>query len=243
MICKKCGKEIKDTAKFCGYCGSVNEPSVCLQTPGISEKQSVDIKTEISQNTGLFALPCIYFAWQIIRIFLNSFIIAGLAYEVPIVYWYASDLLSCILFGLALGGLVIAVQCCSKNFKWVYIIPVCLINLFLFLSALNYMLRAVNCFFEMSEIFAAIGIATAMQNTSFGKENSKKSITIIAAITAAGVTWAYRFVYILLMNFFFGWYSTFSVWGILLGAASILGAVIAPAILSNVISKTDNKKV
>lgn len=37
MICKKYGKEIKDTAKFCGYCGSVNEPAIGEQMPEISD--------------------------------------------------------------------------------------------------------------------------------------------------------------------------------------------------------------
>lgn len=263
MICKKCGKEIKDTAKFCGYCGSVNEPTIGIQTPEISEtvnytpswmkqevktttstisaKQNVDIKTEISKNAGLFALPCIYLAWQIIRIFLNN-IIFRMPYEFHNTYIYVSILFGCALLGLAFGGLVIAIQRCSKNFKWVYIIPLCLINIYWIVSNLDYMPGAINCIFEMSEIFVTIGIAMAMQNTSLGKENSKKSITFIAAITAAGATLAYRFVYILLMNVLFGGYSSFGVWGILIGAASTLGAVIAPAILSNVISKTDNKK-
>lgn len=263
MICKKCGKEIKDTAKFCGYCGSVNEPTIGVQTPDnsgtvnytpswmkqevktttntISAKQSVDIKTEISQNAGLFALPCIYLVWQIIRIFLNN-IMFRMAYEVANVYWYVSVFLGCALFGLALGGLVIAIQRCSKNFKWVYIIPLCLINVYWIVSNMNYMPGAVNNIFEMSEIFVAIVIAIAIQNTSLGKENSKKSITIIAVITAAGATLTYRFVYILLLNILFGRYLSFGVWGILIGATSTLGAVIAPAILSNIISKTDSKK-
>ena len=37
VICKTCGKEIKETAKFCGYCGSVNEPTIGVQTLEISE--------------------------------------------------------------------------------------------------------------------------------------------------------------------------------------------------------------
>lgn len=57
MICKKCGKEIKDTAKFCGYCGSVNEPTIGVQTPEISETVNYtpswmkqEVKTTINQS-------------------------------------------------------------------------------------------------------------------------------------------------------------------------------------------------
>lgn len=267
MICHKCGKVIKDTAKFCGYCGAVNKPTVGVQSPKNSEtvnytpswmKQDVKtatstsssekdagIKTEIRQNIGLFALPCIYLAWQIIRIFINEFlssIMFRIGYEVFSIYTNSSVLLGCVLFGLALGGLVIAVQRCSKNFKWVYIIPICLIEFYWLIISQNYNIEnAVNCIFEMSEIFVAIGIIKAMQNTSLGKENSKKSIIIIAAITAAGTTLAYRFVYILLSDILFGRSFYFGFWSILIGVAGTVGAVIAPVILSK-ISKTDNKK-
>lgn len=289
MICKNCGKEIKDTAKFCGYCGAVNEPISTTpisndienteykpswmpeeaksnttsnndgntgytpswmtqgatqqpRTNTVNNATSVDLGTEIKKNGTLFALPCIYLVWQIIRqLFLDRLIFSmdsGM-YEL----WFrVVVLVGCLLFGVAIGGAVIATNYCSKTFKWVYTIPICLIELYWIISSLDYMESAIMCVFEFLEIFVAIGIAIGMHNTSLGKELSTKSMTIISVIAAAGSTLAFRFVYYLLLGLMFGGHYSFSGWMFMVATASIIGSAIAPAILSKTIKNNDSKK-
>lgn len=289
MICKNCGKEIKDTAKFCGYCGSINEPLSNNQVPLNNEdmnytpswmpqegkstitpsnggnnmgytpswmtqevknpantvvtSKSVDLRTEIKQNVKLFALPCIYLVWQIIRQFIINPIIFRLDdYNMINVYFYITVVLGCVLFGIAIGGLVISIKQCSKNFKWVYIIPICLIDVYWVVNSLGYMESLISCIFGFSEVFVAIAIAIAMQNTSLGKENTTKSFAIIASVVAGVATLVYPFIYSLLLNLIFGGYSSYGLWNIIIGVASIVGAAIAPAILSKIINNSDSKK-
>lgn len=250
MICKKCGKEIKDTAKFCYYCGSVNISAVYAQAQNVSVfvKRNRSLKSEIMQSAGLFVIPFLYLAWQIVGI-LTSYIMSVSDYEFINtyidVYLYCLEafiLFGCALLGLALGGLAIATQRCSEKYKWVYIIPICLLEIYFIAINLDRMADTVNSILDMSEIFVAIGIAAAMKNTPPGKENSKKSIVVIAAVVTAGSTLAYRVVYTLLFRFVFYGRPFLDVWDILPGIASTIGAVIAPAILSKVIRKTDDKK-
>lgn len=254
MICKKCGKEIKDTAKFCGYCGSVNEPTIGVQTPEISEtvnytpswmkqevktttstisaKQNVDIKTEISKNAVLFALPIIYLVWQIVRIFLNMHIVQY-GHDSYISYAYISAIVGCSLYGAISGGLVVAINNCSKNFKWVYLIPYAIVCAYFLIGNFNYMESVAYSIFEFLEIIVSMGVIIGLRNTQLGKECSMKSTIIIAAISTAAGVLVFRFVYYLLIRIIFGGYASFTGWNIITSAISILGAVIGSAIAFN----------
>lgn len=254
MICKKCGKEIKDTAKFCGYCGSVNELTIGEQTPVISEnvnytpswmkqevntttntisaKQNTDIKTEISQNAVLFALPIIYLVWQIIRIFLNMHFMSY-GHDSYISYAYIAAIVGCSLYGAVSGGLVVAINNCSKNFKWVYLIPYAIVCGYFLIVNLNYMESVAYSVFEFLEIIISMVVIIGLQNTQLCKERSTKSTIIVAAISTAAGVLVFRFVYYLLIRVIFGGYASFTVWNIITSAISILGAVIGSAIALN----------
>ncbi|MEE1057493.1 MAG: zinc ribbon domain-containing protein [Acutalibacteraceae bacterium] len=254
MICKKCGKEIKDTAKFCGYCGSVNEPTIGVQTPEISEtvnytpswmkqevktttstisaKQNVDIKTEISKNAGLVALPCIYLVWQIIRIFLNRNMISY-GNDSYMTYMYITIIVGCILYGAISGGLVIAINKCSKNFKWVYLIPYMIVCAYFLLTSINYFESVLYSIFEFLEIIVSMVVIISLQNTQLGKEKSAKSTITIAAISTGAGVLVFRFLYYLLISILFGGFVSFTLWNVITSAASILGAVITSAVIVN----------
>ena len=263
MICRKCGKEINDTAKFCGYCGSVNEPAIGVQTPEISEtvnytpswmkqevktttstisaKQNVDIKTEISKNAGLFALPCIYLVWQIIRIFLNRHMISY-GNDSYVTYMYITIIVGCILYGAISGGLVIAINKCSKNFKWVYLIPYMIVCAYFLLTSINYFESVLYSIFEFLEIIVSMVVIISLQNTQLGKEKSAKSTVTIAAISTGAGVLVFRFLYYLLISILFGGFVSFTLWNVITSAASILGAVIASAVIVNSASMKNSQR-
>ncbi len=252
MICKKCGKEIKATAKFCGYCGSVNEPTISEQSLKISEnvnytppwmkqevktttgtvsaKQNTDIKTEISQNEVLFALPVIYLVWQIVRSFLNAYFIMSISYS------YIATIVGCILFGAVSGGLVIAINNCSKNFKWVYLIPYVVVCGYYLISNLGYIVSIVYSVFEFLEIIISMAVIIAFRNTQIGKDNSLESTIIVAAISTGTGCLVFRFLYYILIKIIFGGYASFTGWNIITSAISILGAIIGASLAYNSMS-------
>ena len=39
MICPKCGKEVRDAAKFCGYCGAPLTASTAVVSPHVRSKR------------------------------------------------------------------------------------------------------------------------------------------------------------------------------------------------------------
>lgn len=262
MICKKCGKEIKDTAKFCGYCGSANKPIVGEQPPEISEnvnytpswmkqevitttstisaKQNTDIKTEISKNTRLFALPIIYLVWQIIRIFLNiHFMYYG--HDIYISYMNIAAIVGYSLYGAVSGGLVVAINNCSPKFKWIYLTPYAVVCGYFIISNFNYMGSVVRSVFEFLEIIISMFIIMRLQNAQFCKDYSIiKSTIIVAAISTGAGVLVFRFVYYLLIGIVFGGYVSFTWWNIIASGISIIGAVIGAAFSFDSESKKQN---
>ena len=54
MICKKCGANIADTAKFCGYCGNpIEQPQPVVDIQSTQNNTQVEQVTEQGSNTGL----------------------------------------------------------------------------------------------------------------------------------------------------------------------------------------------
>jgi len=251
MFCQKCGKEIKDTAKFCGYCGSINEPIIThsssqlgennattppwlnpeikRNTSTLSVKQSQDIKTEISQNAVLFAMPILYLVWQIARIFLNIHF-ARNGYDSYISFAYISAIIGCSLYGAVSGGLVVAINNCSKRFKWLYLIPYAVVCAYFFVTNLNYFESILYSVFEFLEIIVSMGVILAFQTSKIGKENSMKSTIIVAAVSTGVGVLAFRFLYYLLIRIVFGGYASFTAWNIITSLVSIIGAVIGAAV-------------
>ena len=210
MYCTKCGKQIADSAKFCGFCGQENvsvletnkpvigqnntgapvtAPSwlVSKQPPARSElhTQNNSISKEISDNKIIFAIPYLYLVVQLIHI-----IMPGLLYRSHVAH-VIINFIGSLLFGAIYGGLVFAIKRCSSKFKWVYLIPYIIVGVYYSLGNLvlwntgiaNFLFSAAS----YSLVFVVFGVIAGTKESQPFKDNSQKSMFYITAISLAVV--------------------------------------------------------
>lgn len=118
MKCVKCGRELERGSYYCGYCGQPNRFSVVFK-----------------QYFFVFVLPIVYLLYYFMAVFITrSFAASNGELLLSDEYELLSTILSIvkrIIMGCVFGGLAIAVQCPHPGFKWIYLVPVLPILLFL----------------------------------------------------------------------------------------------------------------
>ena len=258
MYCTKCGKQIADSAKFCGFCGQENVAVLETNKPVIGQNitgapvttpswlvdkqpsvnnglrtQKNSISKEISNNKVLFAIPYVYLVVQVIRqILFRNIHHFDSTIILSIIGFVASFFLATVW-----GGFVVAVKTCSPKFKWVYLIPYFLVEIYFVLSALTGFNRIAGFLFELlwaSVVFVILAIVAALKESDLGKDNSLKSIlsvTTISVIAINVIDWLinilqYKFVYEIELEAFFRAWPSY----LLALAVQLIGALIAAAI-------------
>ena len=227
MYCIKCGKQISDKSKFCGFCGSqvetfdgaprftppVSQFVVTNNLPKTDLKKDTDIKTEISKNIPIIAIPIIYLLLQIVRMIFGY-------YEVALI-------VGNILYGAVFGAFVVAAKHNSKKFQLVYFIPLAIVEIYYLLVYLSYSASfVIYSIVDFLEIATLIALAFVLQKTPLGKDDTMKNALIISGIVSVAGFIVFPFIYGLLTRLLFGGWGGMN---FITSIISIAGALAATA--------------